>query len=246
LADKKSPGQSADCGGALVSPQLLTPEVIAAVEAAVRTACRGSGCSRFQQGGKLDTAEDRLAYAISELAKLTSLGRQSIYDAISSGHLIARKVGRRTFVLRSDAERWLTGAPIMRSAARSGGVDSARAGPEQERWFEPSARGRALTPHENRPDNAGLAENVLTPPGPPCDGGVDCRVHAQEYSQQNSDFFSKRARSSTACAEPAGGVDGGASANLMPAGSARGARFEDAADQERCLAAFPPRVVADV
>jgi len=43
-----------------------------------------------------------------------------IYEEITAGRLIARKVGRRTVVRRSDALRWLRSLPPLDPAASNG------------------------------------------------------------------------------------------------------------------------------
>jgi hypothetical protein len=53
----------------------------------------------------------RLSYSISRLVKVCDVSRTVIYQEIAAGHLIARKIGRRTVVRRSDAIRWLQGLP---------------------------------------------------------------------------------------------------------------------------------------
>jgi excisionase family DNA binding protein len=58
-------------------------------------------------------AKQALAYAISEAASLTSVGRDAIYGAIARRELVARKLGGRTIILRSDLERWLDSLPIV-------------------------------------------------------------------------------------------------------------------------------------
>jgi excisionase family DNA binding protein len=55
----------------------------------------------------------KLAYTISELPKLTGVGRSRLYQAISSGTLVAKKLGRRTIVLSSDLERFLNTLPCV-------------------------------------------------------------------------------------------------------------------------------------
>ena len=52
-------------------------------------------------------AKSRIAYSVSELVRVTSIGRTLLYEQISKGNLIARKVGARTIVTRSDALKWL-------------------------------------------------------------------------------------------------------------------------------------------
>jgi excisionase family DNA binding protein len=56
-----------------------------------------------------------LAYSIAEACEVARIGRTSIYEAISSGELIARKNGRRTVILSDDLRRWLQGLPLTNS-----------------------------------------------------------------------------------------------------------------------------------
>ena len=56
-----------------------------------------------------------LAYSIAEASEVAGIGRTSIYEAINSGELIARKNGRRTVILSDDLRRWLQGLPVTNS-----------------------------------------------------------------------------------------------------------------------------------
>ena len=47
------------------------------------------------------------AYSISEVQKICSIGRTKIYELINNGTLPARKLDKRTFILRSDIETFL-------------------------------------------------------------------------------------------------------------------------------------------
>jgi hypothetical protein len=58
----------------------------------------------------------RLAYSIRRLADETDTSRTLIYQEISAGRLLARKIHRRTLILRSDAIEWLRGLPCSRQA----------------------------------------------------------------------------------------------------------------------------------
>ena len=51
------------------------------------------------------------AYRIPDVCRATSLGRTSIYAAIKSGALIARRYGRCTVVLAQDLEAFLRSLP---------------------------------------------------------------------------------------------------------------------------------------
>ena len=51
------------------------------------------------------------AFRIPEVCELTGLGRTSIYAAIKSGELVARKWGRCTVVLAEDVDAFLRSLP---------------------------------------------------------------------------------------------------------------------------------------
>jgi hypothetical protein len=55
----------------------------------------------------------KFAYDIPEVCEAANAGRTSVYEAIKSGELIARKRGRRTIVLDGDLRRWLESLPII-------------------------------------------------------------------------------------------------------------------------------------
>ena len=55
--------------------------------------------------------QSKTALTIDEVIKTGPLGRTSIYAAIKTGQLTARKFGKRTFVLTSDFEGFLNGLP---------------------------------------------------------------------------------------------------------------------------------------
>lgn len=48
-----------------------------------------------------------LSLSIEETRMATGLGRTKIYQLINSGELKARKIGKRTFVLKDDLETFL-------------------------------------------------------------------------------------------------------------------------------------------
>ena len=58
---------------------------------------------------------DMRAFRIPEVCLRAGLGRTSIYAAIKSGALIARKYGRRTIILAADLEAFLTKLPSGRA-----------------------------------------------------------------------------------------------------------------------------------
>ena len=53
-----------------------------------------------------------LCFTICQVCEETSVGRTTVYAAIKDGHLRARKVGRRTVILKDDVESWLQGCPV--------------------------------------------------------------------------------------------------------------------------------------
>ena len=48
-----------------------------------------------------------LSYTIEEVQIATGLGRTKLYQIINSGELKARKVGKRTIILKDDLEAFL-------------------------------------------------------------------------------------------------------------------------------------------
>jgi excisionase family DNA binding protein len=63
----------------------------------------------------------RAAHSIAETCALTGLGRDAVYAAIRDGHLVARKLGRRTLVTDDDLRQFLAALP------RAGGHEQASA-----------------------------------------------------------------------------------------------------------------------
>jgi excisionase family DNA binding protein len=54
------------------------------------------------------------AFRIPEVCELTGLGRTSVYAAIKSGALIARRYGRCTLVLAEDLNAFLRSLPTTK------------------------------------------------------------------------------------------------------------------------------------
>jgi hypothetical protein len=59
------------------------------------------------------SSNNKIAYSIGELPSLTGFGRSKIYEEISAGRLVARKVGTRTIVLASDLAVYLQSLPCI-------------------------------------------------------------------------------------------------------------------------------------
>ena len=70
------------------------------------------------------TETGRRAHSIAETCALTGLGRDTVYTAIRDGHLVARKLGRRTIITDDDLRQFLAGLP------RAGGRQEATRSPE--------------------------------------------------------------------------------------------------------------------
>jgi hypothetical protein len=51
------------------------------------------------------------AYRIDDVCAMTRLGRTSVYSAIKTGELVARKWNRRTIVLAEDLAMFLNSLP---------------------------------------------------------------------------------------------------------------------------------------
>jgi hypothetical protein len=56
-----------------------------------------------------------LAYTIAALSQASGIGRTKIYDDLKGGRLHARKHGKRTIILESEARRWLESLPAQSS-----------------------------------------------------------------------------------------------------------------------------------
>ena len=59
----------------------------------------------------------REGLSVSEACRVAGIGRTKIYEAISDGRLKARKLGKRTLVLRADLRAFLSSLPVVRADA---------------------------------------------------------------------------------------------------------------------------------
>lgn len=62
--------------------------------------------------------DERVSYSISDAVKVSGIGRTSVYEAIKAGRLQARKLGRRTLILKTDLHQWVAGLPAIKSQVR--------------------------------------------------------------------------------------------------------------------------------
>jgi excisionase family DNA binding protein len=53
----------------------------------------------------------KVSLSTGEAGAVAGVGLNTIYRAINSGELVARKLGARTLILRSDLEAWLQKLP---------------------------------------------------------------------------------------------------------------------------------------
>ena len=51
--------------------------------------------------------------SVPEACRIAGLGRTKIYEAITAGRLKARKVGKRTLILRADLDSFLNSLPVL-------------------------------------------------------------------------------------------------------------------------------------
>jgi excisionase family DNA binding protein len=59
-----------------------------------------------------------LAYSIAEACAVARIGRSTLYKHVRAGNLRAIKIGRRTFFLRGDIDRWLEKMPVVTPQGR--------------------------------------------------------------------------------------------------------------------------------
>ena len=65
---------------------------------------------------------ERMAFSAHELADAAGVSVSAIYDSIRAGELVSRKWGRRTVILRADAEAFLNGLPKGLGIYGRGGI----------------------------------------------------------------------------------------------------------------------------
>jgi|HubBroStandDraft_5_1064220.scaffolds.fasta_scaffold110325_2 excisionase family DNA binding protein len=80
------------------------------VRNALKTKRKLRNAERGQSQAKQPPA--RLGYSIEEFAELTGVSRSSVYKALRSGCLTARKIGKRTIISAEDAEKYLHRLPF--------------------------------------------------------------------------------------------------------------------------------------
>ncbi|CAM5774925.1 hypothetical protein LMIY3S_04766 [Labrys miyagiensis] len=56
---------------------------------------------------------DRVGISITEACYISGVGKSYLYEQIAAGNLPARKIGRRSIILRDDFMRWIEGCPLI-------------------------------------------------------------------------------------------------------------------------------------
>jgi excisionase family DNA binding protein len=61
----------------------------------------------------------REAFTVREFCARYGICRQTFYDEIKRGRIKARKLGKKTVILRADADAWAASLPELRAVVRS-------------------------------------------------------------------------------------------------------------------------------
>jgi hypothetical protein len=56
----------------------------------------------------------REAFAVREFCARYGICRQTFYDELKRGRIKAKKLGKKTVILRADAEAWATSLPALK------------------------------------------------------------------------------------------------------------------------------------
>lgn len=59
----------------------------------------------------MKTPEDTRALSVEAFCRLYGIGRTHFYQEVKAGRIPVRKAGKRTLVLKEDAEAWLAALP---------------------------------------------------------------------------------------------------------------------------------------
>lgn len=52
--------------------------------------------------------------SVNDFCHWAGIGRTAVYAEMKAGRLLAKKFGRRTIIVKSEAERWLASLPSQR------------------------------------------------------------------------------------------------------------------------------------
>lgn len=64
----------------------------------------------------MSAADERRVYTVQEFMDRYCISRTRTYAEIGAGRLVARRLGRRTFIARDDADAWVMALPSLRAA----------------------------------------------------------------------------------------------------------------------------------
>jgi excisionase family DNA binding protein len=82
-----------------------------------------------------------MAFTVDEASMVSRIGRNNLYLAVQTGALRARKLGKKTLILRDDLRAWLESLP----PAPSGGASEAEKIPERPVKTRASGTGARAT-----------------------------------------------------------------------------------------------------
>jgi hypothetical protein len=80
--------------------------------------CGASKLERAAPGTVLSNDDAKLAFTMTEAARVSGLSRSLLYVEIGRGTLTARKCGARTVILKSELWRFLHNLPELTGAER--------------------------------------------------------------------------------------------------------------------------------
>jgi excisionase family DNA binding protein len=66
-----------------------------------------AGIQKFRFKGKVNFMENIIAMDIQTAVKLSGISRTILYEALKRGDLKAKKLGKRTLILRADLENYI-------------------------------------------------------------------------------------------------------------------------------------------
>ena len=65
---------------------------------------------------------ERRTYTVDETAAVLGVHRSTVYEYLKAGQLDARKLGRRTLIMRASLDKFIDNLPAMPVAATTGGA----------------------------------------------------------------------------------------------------------------------------
>jgi hypothetical protein len=59
---------------------------------------------------------EKVVYSIAEFCEVFAVGKSFTFEQIAADKLLTRKAGRKTLILKTDAEAWLNALPQGKAA----------------------------------------------------------------------------------------------------------------------------------